>query len=150
MNQLQLINNICSFTDAKIFAKYQIPQLIYIGSAIYNEFGEPYIITQINNEDIKAFSLSENKIDNFNYQSIYKAYNASELGMMVPTDYISPINTTRGWAWVGNDGNIILKNSFYRTEAEARSQFLLYFLEITIIDVDDIKSTLEKNLKLLS
>lgn len=163
MNNISPTTALCSFEDAKAFFTYKVPQMIYVGSPVYHSTsGELFTVAKRTPEGgelipFHPIRLLEYIATNgfglipFTNAEVYKAYSSTELGLLLPTDYIAPINTVRGWAWMGNHGEIILKEKgFYKTEAEARAKLLLYFLELTIITLAEIEETWEKNFNLLS
>jgi len=156
INTINARTGICSFEDARGFFKFNIPQILFVGSPVYQLATEElYIVVSRTNEGGTLVPFDAVRAVNFRpvpfiFKEVIKAYNSTELGLMLPHEFIAPINTVRGWAWMGNDGGVILKDTFYKTEVEARAKLLLYFLDLTIIELSDILDTWEKNLKLLT
>ncbi len=143
--------HVCNYDDALELFNKEIPQLLYIGSPVFlKESREFMTIIDIKEDriDLRNHLTQKTMIDVL-LTDIIKAYSAVELGLMLPVEYIAPVNTERGWAWISNEGNVVLEDKFYKTEASARARFILYFLKLTVLELSDIITTLQKNIKLL-
>lgn len=153
MKNFTLEHTVCSYEDAKAFYENKLPQLLYPGCTVY--IPDSTILYRVAGEIANDIYLCEDKSSNHREfitvkaADLYRAYNVSEIGILMPKVYTMPINTVRGWAWVGNDGNVILKDGYYKTEIEARTKYLLYFLAMGIVDSDDIKKSVDANFELL-
>ena len=131
-------NNICTFEQAKKLAEYNLPLLPYVGCTIYNTDTEKiHIVIVLENNILRTLCIDDSQLYSIDIKHAYRAYNSAEIGYMRPLDYTLPMKFEEGWAFVAEDGDVVT-DIYYETEAQARAQYLLFFLKHKIIKKEDL------------
>lgn len=72
-------------------------------------------------------------------EDTFSAFIASEIGMMLPPNFVSALNDFNSWYCYSTSNTVITdKMCQEKTEAEARGSMLLHLLTNNLISLDDI------------
>jgi len=138
---MNFIKHITSFELSKELFEYGVDPILDIGSFGYHKLTEElFIILNTNEKTSKTFSFETGKNEEIKNSIIYKAYLASELGELLPSEYNLPIKVEDGWAYISGENEIVLveNDDYYETETQARMKYLLYFLKLKMIKPEDL------------
>ena len=141
MNKIK--KHLSSYLRSKELYDLGVQSIIGLGEYFYDVLDQEMYISLSDEKDeiIKSMHLNTLEMVTLNRKRCVKAYLSSEIGELLPLEYMLPRPFEEGWALVSEDGEIILveHDDFYESEIEARITFLIYFLKLKLLKPENLK-----------